>query len=227
MVSSRRLGAFAAFSLALAACAPAAPGAAPTIAPAAATRPANTPAPATAGPPVRFTLAEGSEARYRVKEQLVNITLPNDAVGASKNLKGGVVVNPNGTADAAASKITIEMATLASDRNARDNFLRRNILHTEQFPTAEFTVKEVKGLGGSIPTTGSKEIEIAGDFTVRGVTKPVTWKATAQFTEKEVKGQATFAFTFGTFNIEIPRIAQFASVEDHIWLELDFVLTRN
>lgn len=222
MVCSRRFAAFITFGVALAACAPAAP-AAPAVAPTAA--PAASPAPG--GPPVRFTLAEGTEARYRVKEQFINVSLPNDAVGATKDVKGGVVVSPNGSADAAASKITLDMTTLKSDRNSRDNFLRRNTLQTAQFPSADFVLKEVKGLGGAIPTAGSKELELVGDFRVRGVTKPVTWKATAQFTETEVTGQAITAVTFGMFNMEIPRITQLASVEDNIRLELDFVLTRN
>ena len=48
--------------------------------------------------PLRFVVAAtGNEARYRVREQLVNLDLPNDAVGITHDISGMLMVNPNGS----------------------------------------------------------------------------------------------------------------------------------
>ncbi|MFZ1631217.1 MAG: hypothetical protein WAV70_20100, partial [Anaerolineae bacterium] len=81
------------------------PAPAPTLAPAA----ANTPVPAPGAADVfRFvTVADASEARYRVREQLVNRDLPGDAIGATKDVSGTLTVAADGTLMSAQSRFEI------------------------------------------------------------------------------------------------------------------------
>ena len=63
------------------------------------------------GPPLRFVVAPtGNEARYRVREQLVNLDLPNDAVGVTKEISGQLLVTPRGSviADSSATSARID-----------------------------------------------------------------------------------------------------------------------
>ena len=88
------------------------------------------------GAPLRFVVAPtGNEARYRVREQLVNLDLPNDAVGITHNVSGILLVNPNGSIITDSSKITVNVAVLKSDKDRRDNYIKTHTMETAKYPT--------------------------------------------------------------------------------------------
>jgi polyisoprenoid-binding protein YceI len=207
---------------------PTAVPAAPTTAPA--VSPLATPSTPSAGPQssaVRFVLvSEKSEARYRVREQLANVSLPSDAIGRTNDFTGTVVVKPDGTVVSSDSKFVVNLGTLTSDRSQRDNFIKRNVLQTDQYPTAVFVPTQVTGLPSPLPQSGAVSFKLTGDLTVHSVTKPVTWDVSGQVQGNEFTGQATTAFKFEDFNLTQPRVPVVLSVEDHIQLELDVDLQR-
>lgn len=183
-------------------------------------------APAAAGA-LRFELIpDQSEARYRVREQLVNVDLPNDAIGATKQVSGSLVVNPDGTFDPAASRFEVDLSTLQSDRSQRDNFVRRNVLQTDQYPKAVFVPTKVEGLTFPLPDSGQFNFKLTGDLTIRDVTKEVTWDVTGSLENGQAKGLAKTEFNFATFNLNQPRVPIVLSIEDHITLELDGTFSR-
>src|SRR5687768_12656231 len=57
--------------------------------------------------PAKLTITTGSKARYKVREQLAGISFPSDAVGTTEGVTGAIVINPDGSVDATASKITV------------------------------------------------------------------------------------------------------------------------
>lgn len=210
----------------------AAKAAAPTTAPAAPTAAAKAAAPTTAAAAaaaaarVYKIVADGTEARFLVREQLANRNLPSDAVGRTKNVSGAIAIDPaTGKVDPSQSKFTVNIASLATDVSLRDGFIKRSVLTTDQFPDATFAVKEVKGLATPLPTSGDVQFQVVGDLTVRDVTKPITWDVTGKVDGNTVTGQATTAFKFGDFNLTQPRVPTVLSIEDNIRLEIDFKLT--
>lgn len=214
-----------------------APPAAATIAPpiAATTAPATTtsaPSPTQApaastgsgSNTIRFVLRpEKSEARYRVREQLANVSLPSDAIGRTNAFTGTIVVNPDGSIAPAESKFVVDVSTLKSDRSQRDNYLRGNVLQTNQYPTAVFAPTQITGLA-TLPQSGPVSFKLMGDLTIRNVTKPVTWDFSGQVQGGELTGQATTTFKFEDFSLTQPRVPVVLSVEDNIRLELDLNL---
>jgi polyisoprenoid-binding protein YceI len=107
----------------------------------------------------------------------------------------------------------------------RDNFIRRNTLETDRFPTAEFIPTEAVGLPSPLPTSGEVNFQLVGQLTVHGVTREATWDVTAQIVDdKTLAGTASTSFTFGEHGMTIPRVARVLSIEDHIQLEYDFRL---
>ena len=72
------------------------------------------------------------------------------------------------------------MASLVSDSNRRDGYVRSNTLETNKYPTAELVVKSTPGLLWPLPSSGEVAFQIVGDMTIHGVTKELTWEATAQ-----------------------------------------------
>ena len=177
------------------------------------------------GGPVRLELGRGTVARYLVREQLAGANLPNDAVGSTTAVKGQIVLS-GGTVQAAQSRFTVDLSTLQSDDSRRDNYVRRSSLETTRFPTAEFVLREVRGLAAPLPARGPAQFQLAGDLTVHGVTSSVVWETTATFTADGATGKAATSFPFSQFGIQIPRVFLVVSLEDNIRLELDFRLVR-
>lgn len=177
---------------------------------------------------IRYAVVpERSEARYRIREQLASLSFPNDAVGATRAVEGGIALDVRGRVVSGPSRFTVDLGTLTSDQPRRDNYVRRNTLDTERYPTAVFVPTEVRGLPVPLPQSGTATFELTGDFTVRAVTRRTTWQATATFNGAEVDVRARTAFRFADLGLQIPRVASVLSVEDDIRLELDLVLRRS
>src|SRR5688572_12126075 len=177
---------------------------------------------------VRYTIvAERSEARYRIREQLAGLNFPNDAVGTTRAIEGGIALDAQGRIVAGQSRFTVDLRTLTSDQPRRDGYVRRNTLETERHPMAVFVPTDVRGLGVPLPQSGTATFELTGDFTVRTVTRRTTWQATATFSGAEVDVRARTAFRFPDLGLQIPRVASVLSVDDNIRLELDLILRRS
>jgi polyisoprenoid-binding protein YceI len=178
-----------------------------------------------AGP--RFAVAPaGNEVRYRIREQLVQVDLPNDAIGETGDVTGGIAVTTDGKIIPEESKFVVRIGSLKSDRDRRDGFVRRNVLQADQYPTVEFAPTELRGLPKTLPASGSHTFDVIGNLTVRGVTRPTTWHVKAEAKGGQVMGTASTAFTFKDFNIDQPRVPIVLSVADTIKLEYDFRLVQ-
>ena len=174
---------------------------------------------------VRYvTATSGNAARYRIREQLVGLDLPNDAIGETSGVTGTIAADAKGNIIVSESRFTVDVTTLKSDKERRDGFVRRRVLETEANPTVTFVPKSVKGVALPLPKSGRKSFEIVGDLTVKGKTRPAVWKVDAQFTADRITGAATTSFTFADYGIEQPRVPVVLSVDETIKLELDFTL---
>jgi polyisoprenoid-binding protein YceI len=192
---------------------------------------ATTALPATTAPSAavahRFVTAQsGNAARYRIREQLVGLDFPNDAVGETKNVTGVISVDDKGKLISSESKFTVDVTNLVSDKDRRDGFVRRRVLETEQHPTVTLVPTEIRGVSLPLPTSGSRTFDLIGNLTVRGVTRPTTWKVTADFSPAGFVGKAATQFTFKDFSIEQPRVPVVLSVDETIKLELDFSMVK-
>ncbi len=168
-----------------------------------------------------------SEVSYAVREQLARLSLPNDAIGKTNAVSGSIALKPDGTLDSANSKITVDLSTLKTDESMRDNYVRRNILQTDQYPQATFVPTQISGLPAAIPQSGSVAFQVTGDLTIRDVTKPVTWDVTGTVNNGVATGTATTSFTFGDFNLTIPRVSVVLSVVDKITLNANVTFQRS
>ncbi len=219
----------------LASCAPAPVAAPPTAAPAQPTAPeapvpptetVATPAAVSLDGVLRLVVApEGNEARFRVREQLVSLTLPSDAVGTTSGVSGAIVMQPDGQILAGESRFVVDLTTLHSDSDRRDGYIQRNTLETGTYPEAIFVPTAVTGLPSPLPESGAVAFQLTGDLTVHGATRPVTWDVTAQIEGRTLRGTAATSITFTEFGMTLPRVGPVLSVEDLIVLELDFALT--
>lgn len=167
---------------------------------------------------------EGNEARYRVREQLAGLDFPSDAVGVTKGITGGIVLDEQGNVVPAESKFVIDLTTLKSDKERRDRFVQRRTLQTDRFPTAVLVPTALRGVPSPLPAAGPLAFELVGDLTIHGVTRPTTWQVTAVAADGGFTGTASTTFGFPEFDLTKPRVMVVLSVADSIRLEYGFHL---
>ena len=180
------------------------------------------------GASIRYSVvAERGEARYRVREQLAGLSFPNDAVGTTNAIEGGIALDARGRVLPGDSRFTVDLRLLRSDEARRDNYIRRSTLETDRYPTVVFVPTELRGLRVPLPPTGTASFELIGDLTVRDATRRITWEATTTVNGQDVSVRARTAFHFADFGLHVPRVAVVLSVEDNIRLETDLLLRRS
>ena len=199
---------------------------APTKIPAATPTPTKDPEPIAAT--YVLTFGQGTVARYKVEEVLANTGF-KVATGETTDVSGQVVMEEGGPPIVAGlSSIVVQAATLRTDSNRRDGYVRNRTLQTDTYPEVVFRPTSAHGLPDlTSRPDGQVAFTITGDLTVRAQTREVTWDATADFTEymesRTVTGSASVEFTFDDFGMNKPSVAIVLSVDDTIRLELDFV----
>ena len=173
-----------------------------------------------------FTLSEGTVARYRVEEELANTGF-FVAVGETQDVAGSIAFDAAGGVLTDESRIAVQAATLRTDSNRRDGYVRSRTLETDAYPEVVFVPTAIDGLPESIAdASGAFDFTITGDLTVKDQTREVTWDATADFAgDGTATGSVAVEFTFDDFGMDKPRVAIVLSVEDTIRLELDFAGT--
>lgn len=180
-----------------------------------------------AGGAIRFDIVpQESTATYRVREQLANVPLANDAVGTTGAVSGQITFRPDGTIVGEASKISVDLREIKSDRAQRDTFIKRNTLQTDQFPTAEFVPTQAIGLPSPLPASGEHSFKLTGRLTLHGVQKDSTWDVTARREGNKLTGAASTAFKFAEYDMTIPRVALVLSIVDEIRLEINLVANQ-
>ncbi len=181
--------------------------------------------PRPAAPRLHLVLAPtGNTARFVVREQLLSAELPNDAVGTTTDVTGGLLIRGDGTVDTTASRFTVQLDSLHTDKENRDKYIKQRTLQTDQFPTARMVVREVRGLPDPVPANDTLALTIIGDLTIHGVTHPTVWQARGAVHNGIFSGTAVTHVKFGDFGMAQPRLMLVVSIVDDIRLEYDFRL---
>lgn len=195
-----------------------------TASPPPTTAPATVPAVPAGG---MWTVTGGSKATVRVREQLVGISAPSDAVLVATGGKGSFSLKPDGSFSDD-SRISFDLSTLASDQRGRDDFVKRTTLAVSQFPTADLVPVKTTGLALPLTASGDFTFKLAGKMTIHGVTQDVTFNVVAKRAGGDLTATATLdpSVKFGDFGMTPPVIAQrVVSVVDEIRLVVDLVAT--
>ena len=171
-----------------------------------------------------FTLGEGSIARYRVEEELANTGF-FVAVGETQDVAGSIAFDADGAVVADESRIVVQAATLMTDSDRRDGYVRNRTLETDTYPEVVFVPTSIDGLPDSIAdASGHVHVHITGDLTVKDQTREITWDGDIDFPgDGTAIGAVAVEFTFDDFGMNKPSVAIVLSVDDTIRLELDFV----
>lgn len=191
------------------------PATSPPPPPAAATEPPpaapENPAATDSGRPA-FIVGDGSQATFTVNEKLAWLDLPNDAVMRTESLSGTVYL------DGRPSAVEIDLHSLTSDSDRRDNYVRRRMFPNH--PTATFTVTDLGELPNPLPAGEVITREVAGELSVAGVVKPLTFAVEARRDPNALFILGRTSFTWQELEIPPPNIPGRIQVKDEVRVEV-------
>ena len=171
----------------------------------------------TAAKGARYVAASGSTASYGVRETFLGRNLNATAVGTTAAVKGEIILD-GGVIQP--STVQVDLGTLKSDEDRRDNQVRR-ALDTTNHPNATF---QITGAEGNPVLKDGQEtaLKLQGNMTIKGTTKPLTFdtKATLKGDTVTLTAESTFAMT--TFGVTPPNMAGFVAVVDEVKLTVNF-----
>ncbi len=163
-----------------------------------------------------------SEARFVIDEILRG--QPKTVVGATDQVSGQILLDLADPTQSRVGVIQINARTLATDSSFRDRAIQNQILETNQFEFITFTPAEVIGLPAVIQPGERLIFQIAGDLTIRDITRPVQFKVeAAAASETQIEGLATAMIARGDFALTIPSVPQVAGVDENVLLDLEFL----
>lgn len=154
---------------------------------------------------------------YRVNEVLFGQS--KEAAGRTSKVTGSLAIDGD---KVTATELTVDMASVTSDKGQRDSQFRGRIMDVSSFPTSTFKLTEPITI---TDTSSAFSGKATGDLTLRGTTKRVTFDIKAQRDGATFKVNGTIPITFAEWNI--PNPSNFAaSTEDHGILEFLVVFQR-
>jgi polyisoprenoid-binding protein YceI len=168
-----------------------------------------------------------SVAGYRVVEKLARLPSKTDAVGRTNAITGEITLAAeNDALSATAASFEVDVTTLESNEDRRDNAIRTRGLETDQFPTATFALTTPITVPQAALDGGQATVDVTGDLTLHGQTKSVTIPLEVQLNDGRVEIDGSYEFPFSDFGMEPPN-TPVISVEDEATLEFTLVLTKS
>ncbi len=175
-----------------------------------------------------WTVVEGSEAGYRVREQLASLPAESDAVGRTNSVSGSITLVAAGDgAQLTEGSIDVDTTTIASDESRRDGRMRTEGLQTDTFPSATFTITAPVDIPASALAGEATDVTLTGGLTLHGVPKAVEIPGQAQLVAGQIQVAGSLTFPLAEFDIVAPNVGGFiVSIADQGTLEFLLVLAK-
>ncbi len=162
-----------------------------------------------------------SEARFVIDEVLQGA--PKTVVGTTGEVAGQFALDPGDLDTTQVGTILINARTFATDSTQRDRAIQNRVLNTAEHEYISFQPTVLLGLPDGESTSDAVPLQIVGDLTIAGVTRPVTFDATiVPDSTDRLTGSANTTIRYADWGLAIPQVPSVASVSDTVRLELDF-----
>ncbi len=121
--------------------------------------------------------------------------------------------------------ISIPIQSFEFDKSLMQEHFNENYMESDKYPKASFqgSFSAGKKLESSAP--GTYQVEVDGDITIHGVTRPLVTRATLTIAETGVRAQTKFNIRIADFDIEIPRIV-FKNIAEIVEVTADLKYNR-
>lgn len=179
-----------------------------------------------------WTVASGSVAGYRVREQFVGQSSAHEAVARTSAVSGQVTITQSGTTyQMTSATITVQLSGLASvDSVAGYNVTNRDrivqgSLDVSSFPTAVFVADPV-ALPANAASGQAVTVSVPGKLTVHGVSKDVTANLQMRVNGSTAQVAGTIATNMTDFGVSPPTIG-FTTVQPAVTIEVSLSLAKS
>jgi polyisoprenoid-binding protein YceI len=166
-----------------------------------------------------------SSASFTTHEVLLGS--PKTVVGTTSGnaVSGQILIDLSDPQKSQLGKIKVDVSTLATDSDMRNNTLQGRILETgdSSNQNATFVATSYSGLPSSISVGQTVTFKVTGNLTVHSVTKPETFTVTlTEVNSKQVTGTATTVVRYADFGMSIPNVPQVSDVANDVTLTLNY-----
>jgi hypothetical protein len=175
-----------------------------------------------------WSVGQGSVAGYRVREKLLRLPASNDGVGRTSAITGGfrLTRDPAGLRVEKGMRIDVDVSTLKSDEDRRDDHMRTMAIETDLYPTASFTTTSDIVLPRDMTGGGQAFVTVAGDLTIHGVTRAVSIPLLAQHAVGRIEIVGALSFPWDFFQMKQPNLSYVTveadpTLEFHVFFDPD------
>lgn len=171
--------------------------------------------------PGSWTIAPGSVAGYRVREKLLRLPASNDAVGRTEAITGGLNLALGQAGSIVIDRglrVDVDVATLKSDAERRDDHMRTMAIETDLYPTATFVTTSDIVVPSDLVNGGRARLVARGDLTLHGVTRSVEIPFDTQVAGGLIEVVGSYSFGWDLFQMEQPNL-NYVTVESDPTLE--------
>lgn len=157
----------------------------------------------------------------QAKVEFVGSKVTGSHRGGFERLKGTVYLDPN-TLENSRIELDIDMTSLFSDKPKLSKHLASDdFFAVQQYPTARFELFDLKAIEEGEEGTHT----MAGNLTLRGKTKGISFPATLALEDTKVSGKASFSINRKDFGIMYPGKPD-DLIRDLVLIELSFAGKR-
>jgi polyisoprenoid-binding protein YceI len=198
--------------------------AAPTDQPAQAAESTDQPQ-ADAGGTAHFSMvSEESRITYEVGETFIREgNVYNLAVGTTQGVSGEFIVNFDDPAQSGVGPLTVDIQSLTSDSDRRDNTIRDRFLESARYPIVTFTPTGIDGVPETIEPGVEYTFTLVGDMTIRETTRPATFEVRGKLESGTITGQARTTFLMSDYGFGPIDMFGILKTEDEVRVTVDFV----
>ncbi|TMD49454.1 MAG: YceI family protein [Chloroflexi bacterium] len=177
--------------------------------------------------PGTWTVTSGSQAGYRVREQLASLPAPSDAVGRTSAVTGTMTLAQSASGyTVTTASFTVDVSKLTSDQSRRDQRIHSQGLESDRFPTATFQLTTPIAVVADAAGGQTIHVSATGVLTLHGVAKTVTIPIDARFTGSKIELVGSITFPFSQFGMTPPSIGGFVTVQDNATMEFQLELVQ-
>lgn len=162
-------------------------------------------------------------ASYSVYEDLIIENKPhNDAIGTTHSVQGSFKIKTGSSPLVTAMKITVDLRTLQTDSQRRDNYVRQNYLESDTYPYATFVSVSTQGLPTSYSDGQTVHYQLIGNLTLHGKTNKEVFDVQGKVADNTITGTATSTIYMTDFGIQPPNLAGIAIAQNKVVITLKF-----
>lgn len=179
-----------------------------------------------------FTIvSDQSTAAYIVDEEFLGGALGKlgiaagevDVIGSTQSIEGQLQLNfADLSAALGTNRFTVNLTTLKTDQDRRDNWIQDDGPEFSKFPLAEFVATSLSDAPTSYNEGDEVNFKMSGDLTIREQSQAVTFDVTANLNGDTINGVAITDLKMSDFGIEPPNFANTLTVKDEFQVKVEF-----